>query len=67
MKNLENLSRTTRQAHIPIFRYRNISIITLEGEHIMSPVVPTLANITSPSSGPLHNGQVADMASASKL
>lgn len=55
------------QAQIPIFGYGNISTIAPKREPIRSPVVPILANISSPSKGPLHDEQVANVASASKL
>lgn len=44
MKNLKNSSRTTPQTQIPIFRCENISIITLEGDPIITSTVPMQPN-----------------------
>lgn len=44
MKNLKNSSRTTPQTQIPIFRCENISIITLEGDPIITFAVPMQPN-----------------------
>ncbi|KAB2610930.1 hypothetical protein D8674_018962 [Pyrus ussuriensis x Pyrus communis] len=46
MKNLENLSWTTPQTEISVFDY--ISIITFEGETIVSIAALTLTNIANP-------------------
>lgn len=44
-----------------------LSTIAPKWEPIVSLIVPILANITSPSKGPLRDGQVVNVASTSKL
>lgn len=59
MKALENSNRTTLQAQVLVFGFRNLSTITPDGHSIALTSILTLAGIIGPNArAKQHDGQI---------